>query len=266
MTPAPRRPSSSWRPARAAASAARSTRCCCRCATCRCWPGRCATPSRCPTYAAWCSSCGPRTGPPSRTPWRRTSATARCSWWTAGPPGTRRSGRRSRSSPTTSTAGEVDVVVVHDGARPLAGADLWRAVVDAAREVGGAIPVVAGDPAPAHRPDPARPASVGGRADAAGLPRRRPAGGLPGGRGRRLRGHRHRGLRRGVRRPAPSSPCRAAPLNLKVTFPEDVALAERAQPAAALQGRGERRRARARPRRDATRRPSDGAGDRAPPR
>ncbi|HYH73052.1 MAG TPA: IspD/TarI family cytidylyltransferase [Nocardioides sp.] len=39
-------------------------------------------------------------------------------------------------------AGEVDVVVVHDGARPLAGTDLWQAVVSAAREIGGAIPVV----------------------------------------------------------------------------------------------------------------------------
>ena len=39
-------------------------------------------------------------------------------------------------------SGDVDVVVVHDGARPLAGIDLWRSVVDAAREVGGAIPVV----------------------------------------------------------------------------------------------------------------------------
>ncbi len=39
-------------------------------------------------------------------------------------------------------AGSVDVVVVHDGARPLAGAGLWRAVVDAARKDGGAIPVV----------------------------------------------------------------------------------------------------------------------------
>lgn len=40
------------------------------------------------------------------------------------------------------TSGEVDVVAVHDGARPLAGVDLWRDVVTAAREVGGAIPVV----------------------------------------------------------------------------------------------------------------------------
>ena len=41
------------------------------------------------------------------------------------------------------TSGEVDVLVVHDGARPLAGAALWQAVVTAARESGGAIPVVA---------------------------------------------------------------------------------------------------------------------------
>lgn len=40
------------------------------------------------------------------------------------------------------TSGEVDVVAVHDGARPLAGVDLWEAVVAAARQVGGAIPVV----------------------------------------------------------------------------------------------------------------------------
>jgi 2-C-methyl-D-erythritol 4-phosphate cytidylyltransferase len=39
-------------------------------------------------------------------------------------------------------SGDVDVVVVHDGARPLAGTDLWRSVVDAARDVGGAVPVV----------------------------------------------------------------------------------------------------------------------------
>lgn len=41
------------------------------------------------------------------------------------------------------TSGEVDVLVVHDGARPLAGAALWQAVVAGARESGGAIPVVA---------------------------------------------------------------------------------------------------------------------------
>jgi len=38
-------------------------------------------------------------------------------------------------------AGEIDVVAIHDGARPLAGVDLFDAVVAAAREHGGALPV-----------------------------------------------------------------------------------------------------------------------------
>jgi 2-C-methyl-D-erythritol 4-phosphate cytidylyltransferase len=37
---------------------------------------------------------------------------------------------------------ELDVVAIHDAARPLAEASLWRAVIDAAVEHGGAIPVV----------------------------------------------------------------------------------------------------------------------------
>ena len=43
---------------------------------------------------------------------------------------------------TDIVAGEVDVVAIHDGARPLAGVDLWAAVVAAAAKHGGAIPVV----------------------------------------------------------------------------------------------------------------------------
>ena len=39
-------------------------------------------------------------------------------------------------------AGEVDVVAIHDGARPLAGRALFAATSDAARERGGAIPCV----------------------------------------------------------------------------------------------------------------------------
>ncbi|MDO9496772.1 MAG: IspD/TarI family cytidylyltransferase [Nocardioides sp.] len=38
-------------------------------------------------------------------------------------------------------AGDVDVVAIHDAARPLAGAALFTAVIDAARAHGGAIPV-----------------------------------------------------------------------------------------------------------------------------
>ena len=39
-------------------------------------------------------------------------------------------------------AGEIDVVAIHDGARPLAGRELFVATIAAARERGGAIPVV----------------------------------------------------------------------------------------------------------------------------
>lgn len=38
-------------------------------------------------------------------------------------------------------SGAVEVVVVHDGARPLAGLPLWQAVVETARESGGAVPM-----------------------------------------------------------------------------------------------------------------------------
>lgn len=38
-------------------------------------------------------------------------------------------------------AGELDVVAIHDAARPLATPALWRAVVDTAAEHGGALPV-----------------------------------------------------------------------------------------------------------------------------
>jgi 2-C-methyl-D-erythritol 4-phosphate cytidylyltransferase len=39
-------------------------------------------------------------------------------------------------------SGEIDVVAIHDGARPLAGGALFSATLAAAREHGGAIPVV----------------------------------------------------------------------------------------------------------------------------
>jgi len=39
-------------------------------------------------------------------------------------------------------AGELDVVAVHDGARPLAGPALFRSVVSTAAAVGGAVPVL----------------------------------------------------------------------------------------------------------------------------
>ncbi len=39
-------------------------------------------------------------------------------------------------------AGDIDVVVLHDGARPLASPGLWQQVVSRAAETGGAVPVV----------------------------------------------------------------------------------------------------------------------------
>ncbi|HSF36987.1 MAG TPA: IspD/TarI family cytidylyltransferase [Nocardioides sp.] len=121
-------------------------------------------------------------------------------------------------------AGEVDVVVVHDGARPLAGRPLWETVVATAREVGGAIPVVP----VTHllRPDHRLVTEqVGGvqtpqafrAADVLAAYRAASVDGFEG---------------------TDTSACVAAyrdvkvaavagsPLNLKVTFPEDVALAE----------------------------------------
>jgi 2-C-methyl-D-erythritol 4-phosphate cytidylyltransferase len=38
--------------------------------------------------------------------------------------------------------GEIDVVAIHDGARPLASPELFASTIEIAREVGGAIPVV----------------------------------------------------------------------------------------------------------------------------
>lgn len=59
-------------------------------------------------------------------------------------------------------SGEVDVVAVHDAARPLAGVDLFAATLAAARERGGAIPVV--PVAGVVAADPAAPAPPAGLA------------------------------------------------------------------------------------------------------
>lgn len=127
-------------------------------------------------------------------------------------------------------SGEVDVVVVHDGARPLAGLPLWRAVVAAAREVGGAIPVVPVDHL-LHADLTPVTEGVGAvqtpqafrAADVLAAYRSAAADGFEG---------------------TDTSACVAAygqtavaavpgsPLNLKVTFPEDVALADELSPPA----------------------------------
>ncbi|MFC5727498.1 MULTISPECIES: IspD/TarI family cytidylyltransferase [Nocardioides] len=38
--------------------------------------------------------------------------------------------------------GSIDVIAIHDGARPLAGADLFERVISTAREYGGAVPIL----------------------------------------------------------------------------------------------------------------------------
>lgn len=53
-------------------------------------------------------------------------------------------------------AGDVEVIVVHDGARPLAGSPLFRHVIDTAAAVGGAVPGV-----PAHDLLPTGPGHPG---------------------------------------------------------------------------------------------------------
>ncbi len=122
-------------------------------------------------------------------------------------------------------AGEVDVVAIHDGARPLAGRPLFGQTIEAAREHGGAIPVVplgqlittAAEAAGAGLAGVQTPQAFRARdllaayrrADADGFDGTDTAGCL----------ERYADVRIAA---VPSSP-----LNLKITFPEDVALAGR---------------------------------------
>ena len=121
--------------------------------------------------------------------------------------------------------GEIDVVAIHDGARPLAPARLWEQVIDRRRG--------------ARRRDPGRPTSPGcrvatgrsrPRGSSASRPRRPSA---PPSCWRPTGGPSRRASSAPTRPPAssgtptsPSSGCPAPPANLKVTFPEDLALAE----------------------------------------
>ena len=54
-------------------------------------------------------------------------------------------------------AGLIDLVLIHDGARPLATPELFQAIADGARKHGGAIPTIALDP---HEMDTARAETV----------------------------------------------------------------------------------------------------------
>jgi 2-C-methyl-D-erythritol 4-phosphate cytidylyltransferase len=121
-------------------------------------------------------------------------------------------------------AGEVDVVAVHDGARPLAGPDLFARTFAAAREHGGAIPAV---PLPGLLTTDLRTVPgglVGVQTPQAfrAVPlleahRRAAADGFEGTDTAAVFA-RYAGL--------PVAAVPSAATNLKVTFPEDVALAE----------------------------------------
>ena len=120
-------------------------------------------------------------------------------------------------------AGEVDVVAIHDGARPLAGARLWRAVLDAARAHGGAIPVVGIDGLVRADLSPAPPGLGAVQTPQAFVA----ADLLAAYRGAAADGFDGTDTAACVRayRPLEVSAVESSPLNLKVTFAEDVALA-----------------------------------------
>jgi 2-C-methyl-D-erythritol 4-phosphate cytidylyltransferase len=121
-------------------------------------------------------------------------------------------------------AGELDVVAIHDAARPLAPSTLWREVIDAAAEHGGAIPVVPtprlsrrdgslfpGGLVAVQTPQAFRAAELLAayrRADAEGFVGSDTASCL----------ERYSDI--------VIAGVRSSPANLKVTFPEDIALAE----------------------------------------
>lgn len=121
-------------------------------------------------------------------------------------------------------AGEIDVVAVHDGARPLAGTTLWEATLSAARASGGAIPVVPVDNLLTRDLEPA-PGALGAVQTpqafrAAELVAAYEAADLDGFEGTDTAAClTHHG-------PVRVAAVPGSALNLKVTFAEDVALAE----------------------------------------
>jgi 2-C-methyl-D-erythritol 4-phosphate cytidylyltransferase len=121
--------------------------------------------------------------------------------------------------------GELDVVAVHDGARPLAGPGLLAATLAAAREHGGAIPVV-----PAHGLLTATLEPVAGPLGTVQTPQAFRAGPLLAAYdAARLDGFEGTDTAACFSRYAGGDVAAvpSSPLNLKITFPEDVALAGR---------------------------------------
>ncbi len=103
-------------------------------------------------------------------------------------------------------AGEIDVVAIHDGARPLATQHLWAAVIDAAAEHGGAIPVVP-SPRLSRRDGSLGPDGLVGVQTPQAFRAADLLAAYRQARRRGLRRHRHRGVPGALRRPARA--CRA---------------------------------------------------------
>jgi 2-C-methyl-D-erythritol 4-phosphate cytidylyltransferase len=122
-------------------------------------------------------------------------------------------------------AGQIDVIAIHDGARPLAEAALFEATIAAAREHGGAIPVVARDQLVSRSGESLPPELVGVQTPQAFRATNLLAAYTQADQDR-FRGtdtasclEHYTDLRIAA---VPSTP-----LNLKITFPEDIATAER---------------------------------------
>lgn len=121
-------------------------------------------------------------------------------------------------------AGRTDVVVVHDGARPLAPSELFDAVVAAAREHGGALPAVPSSDLVGHGLQPAPGPLVGVQ-----TPQAFRAGPLLAAyRSAEREGFEGTDTAATFERYAglPVRAVRSTATNLKVTWPEDLALAE----------------------------------------
>lgn len=126
------------------------------------------------------------------------------------------------------TAGTIDVVAIHDGARPLASPSLYDAVLAAAREHGGAIPVV---PAPTLLGPDGPVTGLGAVQTPQAFDARRLLAAYDAAHGDGFTGTDTASC---LERYAPDVAIAAvpsSPVNLKVTWPEDLALAERLQDA-----------------------------------
>lgn len=120
-------------------------------------------------------------------------------------------------------AGEVDVVAIHDAARPLAGTALFEATLAAAREHGGAIPVVALAGLLAHDLHPVTGTPVGVQTPQAFRARDLLAAYTAAHADGFVGTDTAACLERYAELRVVAVP--GSPVNLKVTFPEDVALA-----------------------------------------